>query len=342
MTGVSGHPVWPGDDLLAAQTVVVGDLADTPEGVDGLPFVVRLPARGPWGDATAAAAALLVEMPVELGAHGWKLADRPGVDDARARSLVREGLDALAVAAHGYAGPLVVPVVGPLTLGASLYLARGDRVVADPGAVDELAQSLAAGLVEHLAAVHRAVPGAAVTLVLHEPLLAQVVAGVLPSFSGYSALRPVRGHVASERLRTVVDGVRGPGPECAARVVVHAGSAWSAIGPVVASGADALALAVGGLDQRAWERIAEAVEGGVALWPELPAQASSQCAGPDVAGQAAVLLDPWRRIGLPAQRLHDVVVLAPPAAAGAPPDTVRGALAGTVRAALIIAERAEG
>ena len=35
-----------------------------------------------------------------------------------------------------------------------------------------------------------------------------------------------------------------------------------------------------------WEKVAEVVEGGLAFWPELPPQASSQCAGPDVAGQA--------------------------------------------------------
>ncbi|MBB2921130.1 hypothetical protein [Cellulomonas cellasea] len=342
MTGVSGHPVWPGEDLLDAQSVVVGDLADTPEGLDGLPFLVRLPARGPWADATAQAAALLVDMPVELGVHGWKLADRPGHDESRARALVREGLDVLAVAAHGYAGPLVVPVVGPLTLAASLYLARGDRVLADAGAVSELAESLGAGLVEHLAAVRRAVPGAALSVVLHEPLLAQVVAGVLPSFSGYSALRPVRAPVAAERLRAVTGALRGAGAAGVERVVVHGGSAWSSIATVADSGADAVALAVGGFDERAWERVAELVERGTALWAELPPQASSQCAGPDVAGQAAVLLEPWRRIGLPAERLRDVVVLAPPVAAGATPDDARGALAGTVRAALIVAERAEG
>lgn len=341
MTGVSGHPAWPGEDLLDAQSVVVGDLADTPEGLDGLPFVVRLPARGPWADATAQAAALLVDMPVELGVHGWKLADRPGHDESRARALVREGLDVLAVAAHGYTGPLVVPVVGPLTLAATLYLARGDRVLADPGAVAALAESLGAGLVEHLAAVRRAVPGAAPTVALHEPLLAQVVAGVLPSFSGYSALRPVRVPVASERLRAVTGALRSAGSG-AARVVVHGGSSQGAIAPIADAGSDAVALTVGGFDERAWERVAELVERGLGLWAELPPQASSQCAGPDVAGQAAVLLEPWRRVGLPAERLRDVVVLAPPPASGATPDDARGALAGTVRAALIVAERAEG
>ena len=124
MIAVSGSGPWPGNDVLEAQNVVMGDLAETPEGITGIPFAVRLPARGPAADATGSTAALLLDLPVELGVHGWKLADRPGRDLARAQSLRREDLDALAVAAHGYVGPLLVPVTGPLTLAASLYLAR--------------------------------------------------------------------------------------------------------------------------------------------------------------------------------------------------------------------------
>ena len=57
--------------------VVVGDLVDTPSEVAGLPFTVTLAERGPWGDRVGRAAALLAELPTELGPHGWKLADRP-------------------------------------------------------------------------------------------------------------------------------------------------------------------------------------------------------------------------------------------------------------------------
>lgn len=337
MTGVSGPGPWPGVDVLEAQSTVVGDLADTPEGADGLPFLTLLPARGPAASALARTAGLLEELPVELGVHGWKLADRPGVDLARVRALAREDLDALAVAAHGYDGPLVVPVLGPTTLAAGLYLARGDRVLSDAGAVREVADSLAVGLAEHLAGVRRAVPAASVQVLLLEPQLAPVLAGVLPTFSGYAALRAVPGPVVAERLRTVLDSARNAG---AVHVAVHAGSSWAGVAAVLASGADGLAIAVDALDDRGWERVAEAVEGGTRLWAQVPAQASSQCAGPDVVGLADSLTVPWRRVGLPAAGLSGTVLLANEPPPGAGPDDVRGALAGLVRAAVLVAERA--
>jgi hypothetical protein len=337
VTGVSGLGPWPGTDPLEAQTVVVGDLAAAPDGVDGLPFRVQLPAPGGL-DPTGRAAALLADLPVEVGVHGWKLADRPGRDLARARAVARQELDALAIAALGWTGPLVLPVQGPLTLAATLYLARGDRALADEGAVRDLAQSLGAGLAEELGGLRAAVPGAEPVVLLHEPMLAAVLVGAVPTFSGYSAIRRVPGPVVSERLRTVVTAVREAG---ATRVVVHLGDAWVALPAVTGAGADAVGLAVRqGLDERGWERLAEAVEGGLRVWGALPPVASSQCAGPDVRGQAETLLRPWRRVGLPADRLADVVLV--PGHASSSPAAARRALADVVRAAEVVAERAAG
>jgi len=225
-----------------------------------------------------------------------------------------------------------------MTLAASLYLSRGDRVVSDAGAVRELAASLAAGLAEHLATIRRSVPGAEPTVLLHEPLLAQVMAGVLPSFSGYSALRSVPGPVAAERVAVVaaaVHSVEG------ARVVVHGGTAWTSLGAIRAAEVDGFALAVPALDERSWEKVAEVIEGGLAFWPELAPQASSQCAGPDVTGQADTLTRPWRSVGLPMAGLRDVVLLAGDITGKGSPDDARAVLAGLVRAARIVAERAE-
>ncbi len=261
-----------------------------------------------------------------------------GATSRAQRAYLREDVDALAVAAHGWQGPLVVPVLGPLTLAATLYLSRGDRAVSDAGAVRELAASLGAGIAEHLAAIRRAVPGAEPTVLLHEPLLAQVVAGVLPSFSGYSALRPVPGPVAAERMSEVAAAVRSLE---GTRVVAHGGTAWTSLGVIRDAHVDGFALAVDALDERSWETVAEVVEGGLAFWPELAPQASSQCAGPDVTGQADTLTRPWRSVGLPAAGLRDVVLLAGDITGQGSPDDARAVLAGLVRAARIVAERAE-
>ncbi|MCM0638436.1 hypothetical protein [Cellulomonas wangsupingiae] len=338
MTAVSGVGPWPGVDALEAATTVVGDLVDTPSEVDGTPFAVLLPARGPWGDATGAAVALLTDLPAELGPHGWKLADHPGRDLERARAFAREDLDALAVAAHGYAGPFLLPVLGPFTLAADVYLARGDRILSDPGAVRETVASLAEGIAARVADVRRVVPGADVRVLVREPLLAAVLAGAVPGFTGRSPLRRVPGPVVADGLGAVADVVRGAG---ASAVVVHGGTAWSALAAVRASSADGAALAVAGIGERGWEEVAGVVEAGTAFWAELPPQASSQCAGPDVVGQADALTRPWRAVGLPVDRLRDVVLLAGAPSERTTPDDARAALAGLVRAAGVVAERAE-
>jgi hypothetical protein len=341
---VTGSGTWPGTDVLEAQTVVVGDLTSVPDGIEGLPFTVRPAGRGPWADPVGTAAALLVDLPAELGVHGWMLSDRPGQDLGQAQALAREDLDALAVAAYGYVGRLVVPVLGPLTLAAQLYLARGDRVLADPGALREVSESLGAGIGMHVARVRGAVPGATVVVMLREQLLAQVMGGLIPSFSGRASLRSVPPPVAAERLRSAAHVVQASG---GGQVVVDVGPSWGAIGTAVSAGVDAVGVTVARVDSRGWERVAETVEQGVVLWAALPGVVTSRSGGPDVDGQARAVLDPWRSVGLPLKALSDLVVLPEvPTVSGAEsgwgtPAEARQALTDVVRSALILAERAE-
>lgn len=349
MTAVSGLGPWPGGDdadVLEAQLTVLGDLAEVPTGVRGTPFLVQLPGRGPGADATGRTAGLLPGLPVELGPHGWKLADHEGADLRRARSFLREDLEALSIAAAGYAGPLALTVVGPWTLAADLYLARGDRVLSDRGAARELVEALAVAVGEHVAQVRRQVPGADVVVQLDEPLLAQVGAGVLPTFSGSSRLRAVPGPDVVDGLRPVLDAARAAG----ARTAVHVGSAWVGVAPVVLAGADAVGLALGPWDERLWETVARAVERGVGLWAALPPAKVSQCAGPALGELADLVGVPWRRIGLPVAALDDVTLLgASRGVGGVPgrgvpgtPDEHRALLANLGRVAEALAERAQG
>ncbi|WP_402375598.1 uroporphyrinogen decarboxylase/cobalamine-independent methonine synthase family protein [Isoptericola rhizosphaerae] len=343
MTAVSGHGPWPGGerDVLDAQQTIFGDLAELPTGVGAVPFLAQLTDRGPGAGSTGRTATLLAETAVELGPHGWKLADRTGVDERRARALLREDLGALSIAAHGYVGPLTVEVTGPWTLAAELWSARGDRVLADTGARADLSLGLATGLAQHVADVRDQVPGAEVVVQLAEPLLGQVHAGVLPTFSGYSRIRGVDGPGVVEGLRPVIEAVHDAG----ATAVVHLGGTWVGIPPAVLAGADAIGLDLAevgpdGWNERAWELVARATERGVALWAGLPPATVSQCSGPQLGELVRLAAEPWRRIGLAPAGLGSLTLLAAPRTAPAGADEHRAGLANLGRVAESLAERA--
>ncbi len=339
MTAVSGHGPWPGSerDVLEAQQTVLDDLAALPTGVDAVPFLAQLTGRGPGADRIGRTGALLEGLPVELGPHGWRLADHPGVDARRAEAFRREDLGALAIAAVGYAGPLALEVTGPWTLAAELWAARGDRVLADGGARRDLALALAAGVHAHVAEVREQVPGADVVVQLAEPLLGQVHAGVLPTFSGSSRIRAVPGPDIVDGLVPVVDAVH----DASARAVVHLGPTWVGIPPVALAGADAFGLDLGGAwDEKAWELVARATERGLRLWAGLPPATVSQCSGPQLGELVTLVAEPWRRIGLPASGLDDVTLLAAPRTALADVESHRAELANLGRVAEALAERA--
>ncbi|MFC8798899.1 hypothetical protein ACFT2C_14280 [Promicromonospora sp. NPDC057138] len=344
MTAVSGHGPWPGGerDVLEVQQLALGELAELPTGVDGVPFLTQLPERGAGADALGRTAVLLAEMPVELGPHGWKLTERPGADARRAEAFWREDLGALAVAAHGHVGPIAVELLGPWTLAAQLWSARGDRVLADVGARADLALALADSVRTLVSDIVTQVPGAEVTVQLAEPLLGQVHAGVLPTFSGFSRLRSVAGPEIVGGLEPVLAAVRDAG----ARSVVHLGGTWVGVPPVVLAGADTLGLDLadvgpGGWNEQAWELIARAVERGVGLWAGLPPAQISQCAGPALGQLADLVGVPWRRIGLPAAQLAEVTLLAAPRRSLGSLDEHRAELANLGRVAESLAEKAE-
>lgn len=343
MTGASLLGPWPGADQHEAQATVLGELSSAPEGVTGVPPLVQVPGRGPWALPLARAAGLLTDMPVELGPHGWRLADRPGRDLERIHAARREELDVLAVTGFGYVGPLALTLPGPWSTAATLYLARGDRVLSDVGAVRELLASLGDGLGTLLTAVRGAVPGAEPVVVLSEWLLPEVLGGGVPTFSGHGYLRSVPGERVSAGLTAVVDAARAAG---AGSVVVHGGERFAgAPGQVLArSGADAVGVTLGSLRGAQWEQVAALVEEGVRLWLGLPGGGSGQPVDP--AQLAASVLRPWTGVGLPVERVADVVVHAgsavPDAALPATGEAARAALAATVRVAAHLADRAAG
>jgi methionine synthase II (cobalamin-independent) len=95
---------------------------------------------------------------------------------------------------------LKVQLAGPWTLAATVEKPRGDKVLADHGARRDLAQALAEGVAAHLADVRRRVDAEHVVVQLDEPALPAVLAGAVPTASGFGRHRAVHAPEASEAL----------------------------------------------------------------------------------------------------------------------------------------------
>lgn len=322
---------WPGADVLDAVRTSFGELGEPPH----LPFLPELPARGPGSDLVGRSAGLLVDLPVDLQPSGWRLVDHAGRDLARTRSWLRQDLDALAEVADGYTGPLKVQAAGPWTLAASLRLPRLERAVVDAGACRDLVASLAEGLARHLAEVQSLAPGAELVLQLDEPSLPGVLSGAIPTASGFGRLRAVDEQVVVDGLRAVLDAAA----VTAARTVLHCCAGGPPVELLARARPDALSLDVGLLGEAGWEQVGQALDDGVQLW-------AGAVPTTDPGERAPVLPDavsiPWRRIGLPAADLTQVVVTPTCGLAGLSPAGARRVLARTVRTAAVLAEQSAG
>lgn len=249
-TGIGSLPY---DDPDEAAAVVVGELPD-------VPHLPELPARGAGADLVGRAASLLVDLHTDLRPSGWRLVDRPSADERRAAGLLRADLDALQLAAYGYSGPLKIQVAGPLTLAAALERPRGDLVLADHGARRDLAQSLAEGLREHVADVAARVPGARLIVQVDEPRLPAVLAGAVPTISGFGRLRAVEEPEAETLLAEVlVAAGEWPAVHCCAEDVP--------VALLRRAGASAVAFDAERAGRTVLDQLAEAVDGGLAIWP---------------------------------------------------------------------------
>lgn len=318
MSSATGIGSWPGTDIRTPVRLVRDLLAfKTPEGAAGLPYLPELPDRGPGADMIGRAAGLLPELPVDLQPSGWRLVDRPGRDATRTAALLRADLDELAEVFDGYQGPLKVQVAGPWTLAAELRVARGERVLVDPGACRDVTQSLAEGVRAHVQAVARLVPGAQLIVQLDEPSLPAVLAGRLPTSSGYGSHRAVDPEVARRGLTEVIEAARSALSEPPV-VAVHCCAAQPPLPLLREAGADAVALDVTHLRAHGWESVAATLEAGTAVW-----------AGIDVGGSTGGMLEPlrrsWSHLGLPVAGLRAVTITPPCGLAYVTPATARAA-----------------
>jgi len=326
----SGVGSWPDTDVRQAVSAIRDLLSE-----DGLPYLPELPARGPGADIIGRSAGLLADLAVDLQPMGWRFVDRPGRDAHRTSGLMRQDLDELAEAFDGYAGDLKVQIAGPWTLASSIWLHRGERSVVDAGATRDVIASLAQGLRVHLGEVAQLLPKATLVVQIDEPGLPSVLAGRLPTASGFGRIRAIDPTAAAEGLRQVVAaaGDRHTVLHCCAQDV-----------PFVLlrdTGVKAVSVDIALLGPKGWESLAATVESGLGLWAGVvPTDQNDGGVRLEVTDVIRPLVEAWRRVGLPVSDLSRVTITPACGLAGFTPAGARTAQRLAVDAARALTETA--
>ena len=330
MSRASGIGSWPDTDVRQAVTAV-RDLL----GEDGLPYLPELPARGPGADMIGRAAGLLADLAVDLQPMGWRFVDRAGHDSHRTSGLLRQDLDEMAEAFDGYEGDLKVQIAGPWTLASSIWLHRGERSVVDAGATRDVIASLAEGLRVHLGEVTQLVPKANLVVQIDEPGLPSVLAGRLPTASGFGRIRAIDPTLAAEGLRDVVAAAAGR------HTVVHCCAPDVPFVLLRDTGVTAVSVDVSLLTPKSWESLAATVESGVGLWAGvIPTDSAPGRVQPGVKDVIGPLIEGWRRVGLPVTDLARVTLTPACGLAGLTPSGARNVQRLAVEAARALTETA--
>jgi hypothetical protein len=305
----------PGTDPLEAARTVAGELPD-------LPHLPELPARGVGADLIGRTAALLVDLAVEVVPSGYRVTPRPGGDHRRAVDLLRGDLDALEEALDATRPDRVkVQAAGPWTLAAHVELRTGHRVLTDSGARAEFAASLAEGLSAHAAEVAGRT-GTEVTVQLDEPSLPAVLAGALPTPSGFGTVASVPAPDAQALLRTVIEALPGP-------VVVHCCAPKAPIRLLRGAGATAVALDASliGSHTSALDAVGETWDAGTPILLGLVPGVRPSGPEPGLRELARPALELADRVGFARDRLAQLVIPTPTCGlAGATPTWARRAM----------------
>jgi methionine synthase II (cobalamin-independent) len=254
MTLASGIGSMPGDDARdydEAVRLVLGELS--------LPHLPELPGRGAPADMVGRALAIVAELGADLQPAGWRLTGTGGgIDQRRAASLLAQDLDVLEEQTQSFEGTLKLQVTGPWTLAATVERPRGDRVLADHGARRELAEALAEGLATHIADVRRRVPGASLLVQVDEPALPAVLAGAVPTASGFGRHRSVDAQGAAPALEVVFGAITDAG----ATPVVHCCAADVPVDLLTRTGAQGLSVDLSVLSAEGYDGVAAALDAG--------------------------------------------------------------------------------
>jgi hypothetical protein len=264
----TGIGSMPGTDPAEAMRLVAGELP-------GFPYLAELPDRGPGADLIGRTAGLLIDMPAEVTPSGWRLAERPGRDLARARSMLSSDLDVLAEVLDGYQGLVKIQLCGLWTLAATMELPRTlNAMLTDAGAVADLTASLAEAAAAHVTEVLKRVPGAQLVVQFDEPALPAVAEGAIPTASGWSRLAAIEADTLRDGMAQVFAAISG-------YTVLHCCAAAVPFGIIRAAGANAVSFDLGQLRRGEEDAIAEAAEAGMGILAgAVPAVPDQAAAGP--------------------------------------------------------------
>jgi len=318
----------PGQDPLEAAKLALGTLPD-------FAFAPELPDRGAPADLAGRGTALLHDLPVDLQPSGWRLVSRSSGDGQRARDLLRRDVDALELAAglSGHPPVLKVQATGPWTLVSLLELTRGDKVLADHGAVRDVTSSLAEGLRLHLADLQGRLPQTQLVLQLDEPLLPTVMVGDIPTSSGWGRLRVPQEQVVRARLTEVL--------AAAEHTVIHCCTPRPPVALFQRAGAGAVSVDATLLTPRDDDALGQAVEAGMGLL--LGCVPSADTSLPEPQRTLAPVRALWRRLGLDLGFAAAAVVVTPTCGlAGASPAYARRALERCVEAGRLLGKESGG
>lgn len=251
-TGVGSMPGDDQRDFDEAVRTVLGELPD-------LSHLPEVPGRGATASMTGRALAVVADLGADLQPAGWRLTDAPGIDHRRARSLLAQDLDGLEEQAQQYAGAFKVQVCGPWSLAATVEKPRGDKVLSDFGARRDLAQGLAEGVRDHVRDVRRRLPNVDRLVVqVDEPAMAAVLAGRVPTASGFGRHRTVHPPEAADSLGWVLDAIAGEDAE----PWVHTCASGVPLGLLRKAGARGLSVDLDQMGAADHDVLAEALEAG--------------------------------------------------------------------------------
>jgi methionine synthase II (cobalamin-independent) len=324
----TGIGSWPGSSAREAAEVVVGELHT-------LTHVVELPARGVGADMIGRAGALLVDIGIDTVPRGYRIASGRGAVNRRASSLLGEDVDALEEAwekagLRGSTRTVKVQAPGPITLAAQLELPGGHRAITDPGALRDLAGSLAEGVAVHRAELARRLE-TTVVVQFDEPLLPAALTGRLTGVTSFSPVHPVDDAVATTLFDQCVATVGG-------EVVLHSCASdlpWKAL---QRSTLHAISVDVSTLKASDLDGIGEFVDSGrIAMLGVVPVLAPDRRPSvKEIAQSVAAITD---RLGFPRSLLRVRVGITPACGlAGATPEWARAAIELAQKAADAFAE----